>query len=126
MLALLGLCADKAGADFPPNWLRCRMRSCLLLAAALPLLSGCIARTALDIATMPVRAAGQAADWATVSQEEADRDLGRRSRARDAQLGRLERQRQRADDACDDGDNRACRTADDLAGPIRDLRDAPL
>lgn len=47
-------------------------------------LGGCIAKTALDVATMPVRAGAQAADWATTSQEEADRNYGRKMRKQEA------------------------------------------
>jgi hypothetical protein len=48
---------------------------------ALPLLlllalSGCV-RTAANIVTFPVRAASQGVDWATTSQDEADRNRGR-------------------------------------------------
>lgn len=46
------------------------------------LLSGCIAKTALDVVTLPVKAGAQAADWATTSQDEADRNHGRDLRKR--------------------------------------------
>ena len=50
----------------------------ILLAAALPLtLGGCIARTALDIATLPVKAASKTVDVLTTSQSEADEKRGR-------------------------------------------------
>lgn len=70
------------------------MRKGFLLIAVLPLLSGgCVAKTAFDIVTMPVKAAGQAADWATTSQDEADRNAGRKLRKQEAREGR-ERQAQ--------------------------------
>ena len=54
-----------------------------------PLLtSGCIVKTAVDVATMPVKAVGQAADWATTSQDEADRNAGRKLREQEAREGR--------------------------------------
>lgn len=56
--------------------------------AMLFMLPGCIARTALDVATMPVRAGAQAADWATTSQDEADRNYGRRMRKQEAREAR--------------------------------------
>jgi len=63
------------------------------------MLPGCIAKTALDVATMPVRAGAQAADWATTSQDEADRNYGRRMREQEAREGReskkAEKQRRR-------------------------------
>jgi hypothetical protein len=66
------------------------MRKFLLpIVAALPLLSGgCIAKTVVDVATMPVKAAGQAADWATTSQDEADRNYGRKMREKEAREGK--------------------------------------
>ncbi|EQB32446.1 hypothetical protein [Sphingobium ummariense] len=66
------------------------MKTKLLLGApvAMLLLSGCIARTAANIVTMPVRAGAQAADWATTSQDEADRNYGRKMRKQEAREGR--------------------------------------
>ncbi|MFK4793963.1 hypothetical protein [Sphingobium sp. ZW T5_29] len=73
---------------------------CLIGApVAMLLLPGCIAKTALDVATMPVRAGAQAADWATTSQDEADRNYGRRMREQEARDAReqkkAEKQRRR-------------------------------
>lgn len=69
-----------------------------LLLCAAPLLlmglTGCVAKTALDIVTMPVRAGAQAADWATTSQDEADRNYGRKMRNQEAREGR---ERKKAD-----------------------------
>ncbi|WP_342248870.1 hypothetical protein [Sphingomonas sp. OTU376] len=66
------------------------MRKFLLpIIIALPLLSGgCIAKTVVDVATMPVRAGAQAADWATTSQDEADRNYGRKMREKEAREGK--------------------------------------
>ncbi|HJT40438.1 MAG TPA: hypothetical protein VJ762_08925 [Sphingobium sp.] len=66
------------------------MRKIVMLAAPafMLLLPGCIAKTALDVATMPVRAGAQAADWTTTSQDEADRNYGRRMREQEAREGR--------------------------------------
>lgn len=49
-----------------------------LVALALPvfLLGGCIS-TVASVVTAPVRVAAKAADWATTSQGEADRNRGR-------------------------------------------------
>jgi hypothetical protein len=41
------------------------------------LLSGCVAKTAFNVVTLPVKAGAQAADWATTSGDEADRNRGR-------------------------------------------------
>lgn len=71
-------------------------RSYMLAAPLLLLgLGGCIAKTALDVATMPVRAGAQAADWATTSQDEADRNYGRKMRKQEA---RDARERKKADE----------------------------
>lgn len=45
-------------------------------------LNGCVARTAYDVATAPVKAGAKVADWATVSGDEADRERGRELRKR--------------------------------------------
>ena len=59
-----------------------------IVALALP---GCVARTALDIATLPVKAASAAVDAATVSQAEADQKRGRQIREYEECLGREDR-----------------------------------
>lgn len=89
-------------------------------------LSGCIARTAVDIVTAPVRVGSQVVDWTTTSQDESDRALGRKVRAREAELGRLERRRARAAERCDDGNRDACGEAGELAEQMDELRAAPL
>ncbi|HEX7820983.1 MAG TPA: hypothetical protein VF463_10235 [Sphingobium sp.] len=54
----------------------------LVALATATLLPGCIAKTALNVVTLPVKAGAQAADWATTSQDEADRNHGRELRKR--------------------------------------------
>jgi len=70
------------------------------------LMGGCVARTAANIVTLPVRAAGQGVDWATTSEEEADRNRGRAIRKqeereakerRKAEKEARKRQREQAD-----------------------------
>ncbi len=75
------------------------MRVGIILAAALlPLVSGgCVAKTAFDIVTLPVKAGSQAADWATTSQDESDRNYGRKMRKQEAKEGR---ERKKRDEAC--------------------------
>jgi len=80
----------------------------LTLAAACLLLSGCLAKTALDVATAPVRVVSKAADMATTSQSEADEKRGRAMRRDEERLGKLERQYWKLDEDCHDGDKRAC------------------
>ena len=80
------------------------MRIFVLL--SLPVLTtGCIAKTALDVVTLPVRVGtavvGSAIDAATTSQAEADRARGRQAREEDERRGRearAEERRQRAED----------------------------
>jgi hypothetical protein len=70
----------------------------LLILAILPtLLGGCVvgtvARTAVDIATLPVKVAAAGVDAATTSQAEADQKRGRDLRKAEEQAGRDERKR---------------------------------
>jgi hypothetical protein len=66
------------------------MRLLLLPALAL-LVSGCLARTAVDLVTLPVKAVGAGVDAVTTSQAEADRRRGRQIREEEERLGRLAR-----------------------------------
>jgi hypothetical protein len=67
-----------------------------LFLLALPLLlSGCVvgtvAKTAVDVATIPVKVASAGVDAATTSQSEADEKRGRELRKLDEQRGRQAR-----------------------------------
>ena len=64
------------------------MRNILLLPIAALALTGCIAKTAVDIVTLPVKAVGQGVDWATTSQEESDRNYGKKMRQAEAREGK--------------------------------------
>jgi hypothetical protein len=75
-----------------------------------PLLGGCVVGTvagaAVDVATLPVKAASKSVDMLTTSQSEADEKRGRTMRKREACLGReqrrAERERRQADPSrCD-------------------------
>jgi len=70
------------------------MRLILLVAAPL-LLGGCLARTAVDIVTLPVRAASAGVDALTTSQAEADQRRGREIRQAEEREGREARRRER-------------------------------
>jgi len=74
------------------------MRAILLLASAFAL-SGCIAKTAVDLVTLPVRAAvgvvDAGVDAVTTSQAEADRARGRQLREEDERRGREAREAER-------------------------------
>ena len=70
------------------------MRWILLPSLAL-LLSGCLARTAVDVVTLPVKVVSAGVDAATTSQSEADQRRGRQIREEEERLGRLARRCQR-------------------------------
>lgn len=84
--------------------------SLVMLASASLMLSGCV-RTLVDVATLPVRAAGKAVDLATTSQSEADEKRGRELRKREEQLGKLERAYAKQRAKCDEGSEAACAEA---------------
>jgi hypothetical protein len=68
------------------------MRQFILIIAAAPLLSGCIvgtvAKTAVDVATLPVKVASAGVDAVTTSQSEADEKRGREMRKQDEERGK--------------------------------------
>jgi hypothetical protein len=66
----------------------------LLLASSL-LLGGCIARTAVDIVTLPVKVVSAGVDAATTSQSEIDERRGRELREQEERAGREARRRER-------------------------------
>ena len=73
----------------------------LLCAPAALLLSGCIvgavADTAVDVVTLPVKAASKTVDVLTTSQSEADEKRGRQIREREECMGEEERRAERKD-----------------------------
>jgi len=70
------------------------MKRFLILACPL-LLSGCVvgtvAKTAVDVATIPVKVASAGVDAATTNQSEADEKRGREMRKQDEERGRQAR-----------------------------------
>lgn len=86
------------------------MRSLSLLALLLFTfaLSGCIARTAANVVTAPVKVASKSVDLATTSQSEADEKRGREIRKREERLGKLERRYAKEREQCERGDAEAC------------------
>ena len=68
----------------------------LVAVLALPLLSGCVvgtvAKTAVDVATIPVKVASAGVDAATTSQSERDEKAGRDLRKQDEERGKQVRQ----------------------------------
>lgn len=67
----------------------------LLILLTLPLLGGCLARTAAQVVTLPVKAASAGLDAVTTSQSEADEKRGREMRKEDERHGREARQAER-------------------------------
>ena len=83
----------------------------ILVVAALPQLTrGCI-RTAATIVTAPVKVVGKTADWATTSQDEADRNAGRKLRKQEAREGRERKAHEKT-----------CRKDPDNCGPYQGYR----
>ena len=84
----------------------------LALLALAPLLAGgCVAKTALDVVTLPVKVVSKGVDLATTSQSEADEKRGREIRRREERVGELQRDYARLAEDCEDGSDRACREA---------------
>jgi hypothetical protein len=87
--------------------MRHALRLIVIGTAALSL-QGCLAKTALDVATLPVRVASRGVDLATTSQAEADQTRGREIRRREERLGKLQRDYEKQMDQCGEGDRDAC------------------
>ena len=95
------------------------LRFSILMAGAA--LSGCVARTALDVVTAPVKVGGKAVDMATTSQSEADEKRGRALRKREERLGKLQRSYEDHRRACERGNDEACEKARAEYEQLRDL-----
>ncbi len=68
------------------------MRRYGLFVLALPMLAGGCLSTAASVVKAPFQAAGKAVDWTTTSQEESDRNYGRRMRKAEAREGKERRE----------------------------------
>jgi len=90
--------------------MRFYLRLAIMAGAALAL-QGCLAKTALDVATAPVRVASKGVDLATTSQSEADQNRGREIRRREEKLGKLQREYEKQNKLCVKGDDRSCEAA---------------
>jgi hypothetical protein len=90
--------------------MRTYLRLTIVAGAALAL-QGCLAKTALNVATAPVRVASKGVDLATTSQSEADQNRGREIRRREEKLGKLERDYEQQNKLCIKGDERSCEAA---------------
>jgi len=64
----------------------------VLAVLVLPILAGGCVSTAAAIVKAPFQAAGQVVDWSTTSQEESDRNYGRKVRKQEAREGKERRE----------------------------------
>lgn len=94
----------------------------LLALLMAPILSGCLAKTALDVVTAPVKVAGKAVDMATTSQSERDEKRGRDLRKREERYGKLERDYGKQVRKCQDGSSSACGEAERTWSEMEALR----
>lgn len=92
-----------------------------LVPCAALLLGGCLAKTAVDVATLPVKVVSRGVDLATTSQAEADRNRGREIRRREARLGALERDHERLARKCAAGDQAACEKDERVMAEIEEI-----
>ena len=98
------------------------MRPALLVLPLMALgLQGCLARTAIDIATAPVKVVSKGVDLVTTSQSEADEKRGRELRKREERLGKLEREYQDKTEKCREGKRSACEDAREIYDEIQQL-----
>lgn len=99
------------------------MRTLALTALALSSLAlqGCLARAAVDVVTLPVRAVSAGVDAATTSQSEADENRGREIRKREERLGKLEREFEKQMERCADGNDEACNEAQAIRAEMKAL-----
>lgn len=96
------------GRASPARGVAMSVRIAIAAPLAALLLSGCIAKTALDVVTLPVKVASKGVDMATTSQSEADQKRGREIRQREERLGKLGREYDKLQAQCLRGDSRAC------------------
>jgi hypothetical protein len=98
----------------------------ILAFAGLLLLQGCVASVVKDVVTAPVKIVSKTADVLTTSQSESDEKRGRELRKREEALGKLARQRDKARQKCEDGDQDACAKAAQLNDSIEAEQNRPI
>jgi hypothetical protein len=86
----------------------------LAIGLAALMLQGCLAKAAVNVVTLPVRAVSAGVDAATTSQSEADEKRGREIRKREERIGKLEREYNKQLERCRNGDAEACSEAQAL------------
>ncbi len=97
----------------------------LFCAGAALLLQGCVASVVKDVVTAPIKIVSKTADVMTTSQSESDEKRGRELRKREEALGKLARQRDKAREKCDDGNEESCAKAAELNEQIAAEQDSP-
>ena len=85
-----------------------RSQTTLLLILAGFSLQGCLAKTALDVVTLPVKVASKGVDLATTSQSEADEKRGREIRKSQERVAKLEKRYDKERRDCLDGERSSC------------------
>lgn len=98
-----------------------RTLSLVALALASLALQGCLAKAAVGVVTLPVKVASRGVDMTTTSQSEADEKRGREIRKREEELGKLEREYDKAMERCGDGDDEACEEAQTIKAEMKAL-----
>jgi hypothetical protein len=93
----------------------------MIVAGAVLALSGCVAKTAFDVATAPVKIASKGVDLATTSQSESDLKRGRELRKREEKLGQLQRDYAKPSKACVKGYDKSCEAARTTYNQMQDL-----
>jgi len=96
----------------------------IALGGAALALQGCLAKTAYDVATLPVKVASSGVDMATTSQSEADQKRGREIRQREEQLGKLQRDYDKQMARCGKGDQNACQDAHNTYAQMQQIMPA--
>ena len=98
-----------------------RRLAVIALLPACVMVQGCLAKTAYNVVTAPVKVGGRGVDLATTSQSEADENRGREVRKREERLAQLERAYKRQMDDCTDGSRRACNEARDTYAEMQQI-----
>ena len=98
----------------------------IFAAGALLILSGCVTSLISEVVTAPVKIVSKTADVLTTSQSESDEKRGREMRKREESLGKLARQRDKAREKCEDGNEDACDKARALDGEIAAVQDRAI
>lgn len=100
------------------------MRAMLVLGTAF-MLSGCVTSIVKDVVTAPIKIVSKTADVLTTSQSESDEKRGKEMRKREEALGKLARQRDKAREKCENGDQEACARVSAINDRISEAQDVP-